>query len=336
MMHRPASGYLRFRWIFSGIICLVWFLLLWGLGYLVASKLPGDGPVNLRIAWLFLPVGFFPILLFGAPGMLIGFLQHYLAGAFRLPEQAAVITPPLLWRARCHNNPWWLGLNRLIFFWVPSVLVASLLLWVAFPEGISRSMLALFLAMTGTLLAGVVALTSTGLPFQHEMSVPPEQRVWQGSFFSYLFWRHGLPWGLGNGVLNAVLAIPLFPVTPNGVPGMASALMVSVDMLFTALILCFFMAISAHPQALVDSQLGVIRAPQSARSPGRGGRIIRFVLCSLGLALATLVILKLAGVAGLSVPEFVLLKALAATLIAGAAAMVTAYWTLARVADERK
>jgi hypothetical protein len=112
---------------------------------------------------------------------------------------------------------------------------------------------------------------------------------------------------------------------------MASTLMVSVDTLFTSLILCFFMAISAHPHALVDVQLGVIRAPKSARSPGRGGRVVRFTLCSLGLALATAGILKLAGIDGLSVTEFVLWKSLAATLIAGAAAMVTACWTLARL-----
>jgi len=332
MVELTDTGYLRFRLVFIGILCLVWFLLLWGLGYLVASKLPGDGPVSLPVAWLFFPAGFFPILLFGAPGMLIGFLQHYLAGAFRLPLQQAEIAPPFLWRAHCHNNPWLLGLNRLIFFWVPGVLVASLLLWAFFPEGISRPQLALFLGVLGTLLAGVVAVTSTGRPFLHEIQISPQQRVWQGSFFAYLFWRHGLPWGIGNGVLNAVLAIPLFPVTPNGVPGLASALMVSVDILFTALILCFFMAISAHPQALVDGQLGVISAPKSAHSPGRGGRTVRFVSGSLGVALATAAILNLAGVAGLSVPEFVLWKALAATLVAGAAAMVTAYWTLARMA----
>ena len=50
---RPVPDYRRFRLFFVGIICLVWFLLLWGFGYLVAFQLPGEGLLPFRTAWRF-------------------------------------------------------------------------------------------------------------------------------------------------------------------------------------------------------------------------------------------------------------------------------------------
>jgi hypothetical protein len=108
---------------------------------------------------------------------------------------------------------------------------------------------------------------------------------------------------------------------------------VSLDIFSTSLALCFFMAISAHPHAWVDTRLGLIRAPHLARSPARGGRITWFVLASLGIGLAAIAVLQAVGSAGLTAWEFVAWKGVMATLIAGAAAAVTAYWTLARERD---
>jgi hypothetical protein len=78
---RPLPDYRRFRPIFVGIVSIVWFLLLWGFGYLVAAQLPGEGPLLFRFAWRFFLVGFFPICFFAAPVTFIGFLQQHLAGA---------------------------------------------------------------------------------------------------------------------------------------------------------------------------------------------------------------------------------------------------------------
>jgi hypothetical protein len=274
-----------------------------------------------RLAWRFFLVGFFPICLFAAPATFIGFLQQHLAGAFTsFPE--SVISHR---QSPVSLNPWLLSLNRILLFWFPAVLLATLCLWLTSPGGISRSAMALVLAAFGAPLAGLMAIASSGKPFLQELRVLPEQRMWQDSFFSYLFWRHGVPWGIGNGVISAVLALAIFPRTTSGEYGALPPVAVSIDIFSTSLILCFFMAVSAHPHAWVDARLGVIRAPAHARSPARGGRIMWFVIASLGIALAVIAVLKAVGSGSLTVWEFVYWKGLAATVIAGAAAMVTAY-----------
>ncbi len=323
---RAIPDYRRFRPIFAVIVSIVWFLLLWGFGYLVAAQLPGEGPLPFRLAWRFFLVGFFPICFFAAPVTFIGFLQQHLAGAFAPPPESAIHNPqPVI-----SLNPWLLSLNRVLLFWLPAVLLATLGLWLTFPDGISRGTIALMLAMLGAPFAGMMAVASSGKPFLQEVRVSPEQRVWQDSLFSYLFWRHGVPWGIGNGVISAVLALAVFPRTASGEYGAMPPIAVSVDIFSTSPVLCFFMAISAHPHAWVDARLGVIRAPDHARSPARGGRVTWFVVTSIGIALGVIVVLKGVGSAGLTVWEFASWKGGAATVIAGAAAMVTAYWTLAR------
>jgi len=323
---RSIPDYRRFRPIFAGIVSVVWFLLLWGFGSLVAAQLPGEGPLPFHFAWRFFLVGFFPIFFFAAPATFIGFLQQHLASAFAPPPESALRNP----QSVISLNPWLLSLNRILLFWLPAVLLATLCLWLTFPDGISRSTMALMLAMLGAPLAGMMAVASSGKPFLQEIQVSLEQRGWQDSLFSYLFWRHGVPWGIGNGVMSAILALAVFPRTASGEYGALLPIAVSMDIFLTSLILCFFMAISAHPHAWVDARLGVIRAPGEARSPARVGRITWFVAASLGVAVATIATLTALGSGGLTVWEFVTWKGLAATVIAGAAAMVTAYWTLAR------
>ena len=139
-----------------------------------------------------------------------------------------------------------------------------------------------------------------------------------------------MPWGIGNGVISAVLAVAVFPRTPGNTYGVMPPEAVSLDIFLTSLVLCFFMAISAHPHAWVDARLGVIRTPARAHSPTRRGRISWFVVSSLALAGGVMAVLKGMSSAGLTVWEFVVWKGLATTLIAGAAAMATAYWTVAR------
>jgi hypothetical protein len=112
--------------------------------------------------------------------------------------------------------------------------------------------------------------------------------------------------------------------------GVIPASAVSLDILSTSLMLCFFMAVSAHPHAWVDARMGIISAPDHACSPTRTGRIGWFLAVSFVIALLVIFLLKIAGIAGVPIWGFVPWKGLAATVIAGVAAMVTAYWTLAR------
>ena len=143
-------------------------------------------------------------------------------------------------------------------------------------------------------------------------------------------WLLVCPWGVSNGIINAILAVPFFPGNPGDGHGLASPLSISLDLLFTSLILCFFMSLAATPHALVDTRLGLISAPESAYSPARKGRIGWFLLSSVGIALGTMIGLKATGIEGLVVREFVPWKGLAAGAIAGIAATISAYWTLAR------
>jgi hypothetical protein len=271
-------------------------------------------------------VGFFPICFFAPPATFIGFLQQHLARAFVLPPEFTIRNR----QSATSLNPWLLGLNRLLLFWLPAVLLATFCLWLTFPAGLGRGAMALMLAVLGAPLASLMALGSSGKPFLQEICVSPERRAWQGSFFSYLFWRHGVPWGVGNGVISAVLALALFPQTSGGEYGATPVFAVSMDIFSTSLVLCFFMAISAHPHAWVDARLGVIRAPEDARSPARLARIGWFLAASAGLALGITAALRATGSDGMAVWGFVPWKGVAATGIAGASAMITAYWTLAR------
>jgi hypothetical protein len=214
-------------------------------------------------------VGFFPICVFAAPVTFIGFLQQHLAGAFTLPSAAS----PTAHQAVNSLNPWRLGVHRLMLCWIPGVLFATLILWLTFPDGIGRVSMALMLALLGAPLAGGMALASSGAPFLQEVQCAPQQRAWSASFFSYLFWRHGVPWGVGNGLINAVLAVALFPRAADGSYGLMPAAMVSFDIFVAGIVLRGFMAISAHPHAWVDLRLGVVNAPPEARSPARSGRV---------------------------------------------------------------
>src|SRR4051812_15803200 len=107
---RAIPDYRRFRPIFAVIVSLVWFLLLWGFGYLIAVQLPGEEPLPFRLAWRFFLVGFFPICLFAAPATFIGFLQQHLAGAFALPPPS----PARHLQVPISVNPWLLSLNRIL------------------------------------------------------------------------------------------------------------------------------------------------------------------------------------------------------------------------------
>lgn len=326
----PLPQFRQVRPIFITIISVVWLILYWSFGALVIAQLPGEGALSVWTAWRFFVVGFLPVLFFGAPATLIGILQQHLAGAFVPPALNAPPPPPLLWQAQQANNPWFLGFNRLLLFWLPAVLVALGFLLFFFPDGVERKTVPLVLAGLGAVLAGIVATTSSHTPFLHEIHVTADQRGWRGSFFSYLFWRHGLPWGVGNGVITAIIASAVFPLTPEGGYGAIPASTLGIDTVITGLMLCFFMAVSAHPHAWVDAKLGVIRAPASASSPARPGRVAWFTGASLGFGLLVVLVLKVLGIMDLSFPTMVAWKGISATVIASIAAMVTAHWTLAR------
>src|SRR5438128_2623912 len=230
-----VPDYRRFRAFFAVIVSVVWFVLLLGFGSLVALQLPGGRQLPFRFAWCFFLVGFFPICMFAAPATLIGFLQQYLAGAFTPPPAS---TAPKL-QAANSQNPWRLSLQRLVLYWLPAVLLATLGLWLTFPDGIGRGTMALVLAVLGAPLAGGMAAASSGTPFLQELRLSPQQRAWHTSFLSYLVWRHGVPWGIGNGVINAVLAVALFPRTSDNAYGVMQPEAVSLDIFFTSLVLCF-------------------------------------------------------------------------------------------------
>ncbi len=323
---RPVPDYHRFRSTFAVIIGVVWFVLLFGLGSIVAVQIPGERVLPFRLAWRFFLVGFFPVCVFAPAATFIGFFQQHLAGAFTLSSEASTSSP----QSGQSVNPWQLGLQRLALYWLPAVLLATVVLWLTFPERIGRIGIVLMLALLGAPLASGVALASSGAPFLREVQCTPRQRMWSDSFFSYLVWRHGIPWGVGNGLINAVLAVATFPRAGDGGYGILPAAAVSLDSFITRVVLCGFMAISAHPHAWVDIRLGVVNAPLSARSPARSGRAAWFVGASVGLAVIVLVVLKGVGSSGLSVWTFAVWKGVVSALIAGVAAMVTAHWTLAR------
>jgi hypothetical protein len=128
-----------------------------------------------------------------------------------------------------------------------------------------------------------------------------------------------------RGDYRPIIVLAVFPRTPEGGYGVMPASALGIDTFATALILCFFMAVSAHPHAWVDAKLGVIRAPDDASLPARPRRMAWFAGTSLGLALLVFGILRVAGIADVSFSTFISWKGISATVIDGIAVMVTAY-----------
>ena len=323
-----TPGYAAFRRIFSGLTGCMWFVLFLGLVCLIASKLPKSDAIPLQYAVFFIPAALMPVFFFGAPGMLMSFMQAFSDGKFRLPSGTDQNESSDM--SSGSNNPWLLGVHRMLVFWPVASLLGVSALWWLRPDTVSFAFLAVFVALLAGLLAGANAYLSAGKPFIRAINRLSRQNRWTGSYPEYLLWRHGIPWGLSNCILNAIVAVPLFPIDPDGPADVASAFMVSVDTFFTGLILCFFMAISAHPHAQVDFRMGLIKVPSNARSPGKPGRIACFVFASFLIALGTWLVLMAVSNDQITLPGFVVWKAVVATLIAGVAAMVTAHWTIAR------
>src|SRR5215813_9284737 len=117
---RPVPDYRRFRPIFAVIVGVVWFVLLFGLGFLIAVQLPGESLLPFRFAWRFFLVGFFSFFLISPTTAFISFFQQYLNGAFTLPSTSALVASPMTYSL----NPWRLGLQRLTLYWIPAVLLA--------------------------------------------------------------------------------------------------------------------------------------------------------------------------------------------------------------------
>src|SRR5207247_9191323 len=69
----------------------------------------------------------------------IWFLQQYLAGAFTPPPASTAAKL----QAANSQNPWRLSPQRLVLYWLPAVLLATLGLWLTFPDGIGRGTMAL-------------------------------------------------------------------------------------------------------------------------------------------------------------------------------------------------
>ena len=198
----------RFRPIFAVIVGVVWFVLLLGFGLLIALQLPGDEPLPLRLAWRFFLVGFFAICLFAPPATFIGFLQQYFHGG--------VSSAPGL-----HVSDRLRSTARSLVFggWPVCVLLAPggpsghawFVAW-CFQRGIGRGAIAFMLALLGAPLGSPgMALLPAARRFSARFSAHHGSGLRQDSFLSYLVWRHGAPWGVDNGVINAVIALALFP-----------------------------------------------------------------------------------------------------------------------------
>jgi hypothetical protein len=72
-------------------------------------------------------------------------MQQHLTGVFTLPSQSPAPNP----QPPNGLNPWLLGLSRVLLFWLPAVLLATLVLWLTFPGDVGRGTIALMLAVLG-------------------------------------------------------------------------------------------------------------------------------------------------------------------------------------------
>jgi hypothetical protein len=323
MASLPQAPYKVAR-IFTVLVSAgIWFVLLAILGFLFSSALasPLISLVNVQVMVAFtLPMA----ALLSAHGVLTGMLDGYTRQHFMPPEGVVERKDPK------PANPWLLGLLLFPTVGVPVAVIYVLVLQFFYAEsgGMTPAWSAAWLACSGWVSSAAAAFFTSGRPFLRELSVPEANRRYPGSSGAYLLLRHALPNGAANLVINAAVALAIFPHREGGAP----AALVLGDVFIATFVISMFVIHGARTHAMGDRRWGVMAPTESETSPGALARIgVALGLAVVLLAVAALVYVA-AGIGPISLEAFLIVKALVGGFVAGLAAWLGASWGLSNKA----
>jgi hypothetical protein len=319
--------YRAFLWIFSVSNAVVWFGILYGLGYFMQTRFAIDGRVDRRSAVTMVCVALLLPTVLALQGAIVNFRVQFIGGRFAPPAHLPGT------RAAVHN-PWSAATVTAMLFWVVGVPVLAGGLRVLLPSNVGASRVAIVMAGVGALVILILVRYITDRDLRHYVGALDVAPATQVPMAAYVIGRIALPWGAVNAVINAALAWMMYRQGPMHPAAMVSVDELRGDLVVMSFLISVFMALSALPEAETDCQRRFVRAtaglPLMPRLWTRYGY-------ALGVALAMHIVLTATaaacGISQISLGAMVLIKGVTAGLVAAGAAGMCAVWALSRCAQ---
>ena len=317
---RKAIPFAGLRLVFALINGVIWFALVFAIcsgisiGVVAAGRFtPGAVVVFAKTVGFFVPF-------FGLPGAISGFLDQAQSGRFLLPEPEKDANGETKPRAGVLDSIWlhgaWVGL-------VIALVIAGLGHYYLLrrPEVPDRGTMCLALAGMAAAIAilqSALLVRARNLGDLRAPAAPPAPPT-----AGYYLIRFALPQGLGNGLITALAAQGTFPT----LTGQPTAVAVAIASMGNALVIAFFMVLSAGDLAGTDRKFGRI-GPVDAAPPSRLARAGIVVLTGLAAGILGYLLALPAGARGLSLPIVVAWQGALGGIVGGLLAARAARWQL--------
>jgi hypothetical protein len=318
--------YRVFLWVFGVSNAVVWFLILYGLGYFIQTRFAVDGHVSRESATAMLCLALVLPTVLAVQGAIVNLRVQFIGGRF-LPPAA----PPSTTRLR---NPWKTALLTAAAFWGVGVPVLISARTVLLPTSVGTSQLARLMAGMGALVVLIVIRYAANRDFVSYARALDSGGGTQVSIARYVVGHIALPWATVNAVINGVLAWLTYHQGPTHPAATVSVAELRGDLVVMGFLISMFMALSAFPEAETDFRRNFVRLPHVLPSMPRLWTRYGYAL-GVGLVMHILVTATTAicNVAQIALATTVLVKGVSAAIIAGAASGSCAVWALSRCAQ---
>ena len=316
--------YRAFLWVFSVSNAVVWFGILYGLGYFMQTRFAVDGRVPQQTAVRMLCLAVLLPTVLALQGAIVNFRVQFIAGSF-VPPPSFLPAPVAL------RNPWSVALLTAVMVWAVGIPVLAGGSRVLLPGSVAAPRVAAVLAGVGAFTILILVRYITDRDFGGFVGALDGDAAAPMPLATYVVRHIALPWGAVNAVINAVLAWMTYRQGPMHRAAMVSMEELRGDLVVMAFLISVFMALSAFPEAETDFRRRLVQVP--ARLPPMPRLWTRYAY-AFGVALAMHIVLTAIaaawGLSQVSLGVMVLVKAVAAGLIAAGASGLCAVWALSR------
>jgi hypothetical protein len=324
---RPAIPFAGLRLVFALINGVLWFTLVFAICSGISIGVVAAGRFTRGAAVVFAKAVAFFVPFFGLSGAISGFLEQAQSGRFLLPEPVNDANGEAEPREGVLDSIWLHGAGIGL---VMALVVAAFGHYYLRGDGVPDRG-AVCLALAG-MAAGIATLQSALLVSKKTLRdleapagtpAPPSR--------SYYLIRFALPQGVGNGLITALAAYGTFPT----LAGPPTPVDVAIASMGNALVIAFFMVLSAGDLAGTDHRFGRIGTVDAA-PPSRLARAGIVVLAGLAAGIAGYLLALPAGAKGLSLPIVVAWQGALGAVVGGLLAARAARWRLSvRAAEPR-
>jgi hypothetical protein len=318
---RKAIPFAGLRLVFALINGLIWFALVFAICSGISFGVVHAGRFTRGAAVVLAKVVAFFVPFFGLSGAITGFLDQAQSGRFLLPEPENDANGDPKPPPGVLDSIWLNGAG--IGVAVGLVVTAFGHYYLRRPGVPDRGTVCLALAgmaaVIATLQSALLASTRTlrDREAPAETPAPPSR--------SYYLTRFALPQGLGNGFITALVAYGTFPAHA----GPPTALDVAIASAGNALVIAFFMVLSAGDLAGTDRRFGRIGAVDSA-PPSRLARAGIVALAGVVAGIVGYLVALPAGAKGISLPVVVAWQGAVGAVVGGGLAARAARWQLSK------